>query len=63
MFPRLAPMRLSKHLNEKGRKKNGGINDEGVQKKKTPLYRNNMDMRDEEDVMTGYLKEDIIKLS
>ena len=34
MFPRLAPMRLSKHLNEKGRKKNGGINDEGVQKKK-----------------------------
>ena len=61
MLPRLAPMRLNKRLNEKGRKTNGSISDEGVQKE-TPLYRNSMDMRDREDVVTSYPKEDIIKL-
>ena len=43
MLLTLAPMRLSKRLNEKGRKTKRGINDEGVQKK-TPLYRNSMGM-------------------
>ena len=55
-------MHLSKRLNENGRKTNGGISGEGVQKE-TPLYRNSMDMGDGEDVMTSYPKEDIIKLS
>ena len=62
MLLTLASMCLSKHLNEKGRKTNGGISDEGVQKER-PLYRNSMDMRDGEDVVTSYPKEDIIKLS
>ena len=61
MLLRLAHMCLSKRLNEKGRKTNGGISDEGVQKER-PLYRNSMDMGDEEDVVTSYPKEDIIKL-
>ena len=54
-------MHLSKCLNERGRKTNGGISDEGVQKE-IPLYRNSMDMGDGEDVVTSYPKEDIIKL-
>ena len=62
MLLTLAPLRLSKHFNEKGRKTNGGISDEGIQTE-TPLYRNSMDMGDGEDVVTSYLKEDIIKLS
>ena len=62
MLLRLASMRLSKRLNEKGRKTNGGISEEGVQRE-TPLYRNSMDMGDGEDVVTSYPKEDIIKLS
>ena len=61
MLLTLAPMRLSKHLNEKGRKTNRGISDEGVQKE-TPLYRNSIDMGDGEDVVTSYSKEDIIKI-
>ena len=55
MLLRLAHMRLSKRLNEKGRKTNGGISDEGIQKQ-TPLYMNSMDMGDREDVMTSYPK-------
>ena len=62
MLLTLAPMRLSKRLNEKGRKTNRGINDEGIQKE-TSIYRNSMDMGDREDVVTSYPKEDIIKLS
>ena len=61
MLLRLASMCLSKRLNEKGRKTNGGISEEGVQRE-TPLYRNSMDMGDGEDVVTSYPKEDIIKL-
>ena len=62
MLLRLAPMRLNKCLNEKGRKTNGGISDEGVQKE-TSLYRNSMDMGDGEDVMTSYPEQNIINLS
>ena len=58
----LAPMHLRNGFNEKVRKTNGTIGDEGV-KKETPVYRNCMDMRDREDVVTSYPKEDIIKLS
>ena len=54
-------MRLNKRLNEKVRKTNGGISEEGIQKE-TPLYRNSMDMGDGEDIVTSYSKEDIIKL-
>ena len=61
MLLTLAPMRLNKRLIEKGRKTNGGISDEGVEKE-TPLYRTSMDMGDVEDVVTSYPKEDIIKL-
>ena len=61
MLLTLAPMRLSKRLNEKGRKTKRGINDEGVQKK-TPLYRNSMGMGDGEDVVTSYPKEGLVKL-
>ena len=61
MLLTLASMHLSKRLNEKGRKTNRGISDEGVQKE-TPLYRNSMDMGDGEDVVISYSKEDIIKL-
>ena len=62
MLLTLAPMRLSKRLNEKGRKTNRGISDERIQKE-TYLYRNIMDMGDGADVVTSDLKEDIIKLS
>ena len=62
MLLRLASMRLSKHLNEKGRKTNGGISEEGVQRE-TPLYRNSMDIGDGENVVTSYPKDYIIKLS
>ena len=61
MLLTLAPMRLDKRPIEKGRKTNGGISDEGVQKE-TPFYRNTMDIGDGEDVVTSYPKEDIIKL-
>ena len=57
----LAPMHFHNGFNEKGRKTNGTIGDEGI-KKETPLYRNCMDMRDREDVVISYPKEDIIKL-
>ena len=62
MLLTLTPMRPNKRLIEKGRKTNGGISDEGIQKE-TPFYRNSMDMGDGEDVMTSYPKEDIIKFS
>ena len=58
----LAPTHLHNGFNEKGRKTNGTIDDEGV-KKETPLYRDCMDMRDREDVVISYPKEDIIKLN
>ena len=58
----LAPMHFHNGFNEKGRKTNGTIGDEGV-KKETPVYRDCMDMRDWEDVVTSYPKEDIIMLS
>ena len=58
----LAPLHLHNGFNEKGRKTNGTISDEGV-KKETPVYRDFMDMRDRENVVTSYLEEDIIKLS
>ena len=58
----LASTHLRNGFNEKGRKTNGTIDDEGV-KKETPVYRDCMDMRDREDVVTRYPKEDIIKLS
>ena len=58
----LAPMHLCSGFNEKGRKTNGTIGDKGV-KKETPICRNFMDMRDREDAVTSYPKEDIIKLS
>ena len=55
MLLTLTPIRPNKRLIEKGRKTNGGINDEGIQKQ-TPLYMNSMDMGDREDVMTSYPK-------
>ena len=58
----LASTHLHNGFNEKGRKTNGTIDDKGV-KKETPVYRDCMDMRDREDVVTSYPKEDIIKLS
>ena len=58
----LASTHLHNGFNEKGRKTNGTIDDEGV-KKETPIYRDCMDMRDREDVVTSYPKEDIVKLS
>ena len=58
----LAPTHLHNGFNEKGRKTNGTTGDEGV-KKETPVCRNCMDMRDREDVVTSYPKEDIIKLN
>ena len=58
----LAPTHLCSGFNEKGRKTNGNIGDKGV-KKETPICRNFMDMRDREDAVTSYPKEDIIKLS
>ena len=51
----LAPMHLHNGFNEKGRKTNGSIGDEGV-KKETPVYRDCMDMRDRENVVTSYPK-------
>ena len=58
----LAPTHHHYGFNEKGRKTNGTIGDKGV-KKETPVYRDCMDMRDRENVVTSYPKEDIIKLS
>ena len=58
----LAPTHLYNGFNEKGRKTNGTIGDEGIKKEKL-VYRDCMDMRDREDVVTSYPKEDIIKLS
>ena len=58
----LAPMHLYNGFDEKERKTNGTIGDEGV-KKETPVHRDCMDMRDRENVVTSYSKEDIIKLS
>ena len=58
----LAPTHLHNGFNEKGRKTNGTIGDEGI-KKDTTVCKNCMDMRDEEDVVTSYPKKDIIKLS
>ena len=58
----LAPMHLHNSFNEKGWKTNGTIGDKGV-KKETPAYKDCMDMRDRENVVTSYPKEDIIKLS
>ena len=57
-----APTHLHNGFNEKGRKTNGTIDDKGV-KKETPVYRDCMNMRDREDVVTSYPREDIIKLS
>ena len=51
----LAPMHLHNGFNEKGRKTNGTIGDEGV-KKETLVYRDCMDMRDRENVVTSYPK-------
>ena len=50
-----APMYLYNGFNEKGRKTNGSIGDEGL-KKETPVYRDCMDMRDRENVVTSYPK-------
>ena len=47
---------------KKGRKTNGTIGDKGV-KKETTVYRDCMDMRDRENVVTSYPEEDIVKLS
>ena len=58
----LAPTHHRNGFNEKGRETNGTIGDEGI-KKETPVCRNYMDIRDREDVVTSYPKEDIIKLS
>ena len=58
----LAPTHLHNGFNEKGRKTNGTIGDEGI-KKEPPVYRDCMDMRDREDVVISYPKKDIIKLS
>ena len=58
----LDPTHLRNGFNEKGRKTNGTIDDESV-KKERPVYRNCMDIRDREDVVTSYPKEDIIKLN
>ena len=58
----LAPTHLCNGFNEKGRKTNGTLGDKGI-KKETPVCRNFMDMRDREDAVTTYPKEDIIKLS
>ena len=58
----LAPMHVRNGFNEKGRKTNGTIDDESV-KKERHVYRNCMDIRDREDVVTSYPKEDIIKLN
>ena len=58
----LAPTHLHNGFNEKGRKTNGTINHKGI-KKETRVYRDCMDMRDREDVVTSYPKEDIVKLS
>ena len=58
----LAPTHLHNGFNEKGRKTNGTIGDEGV-KKETPVYRDCKDMRDREDVVTSYPIKDIIRLS
>ena len=53
MLLTLTSMCPNKRLIEKGRKTNGGISYEGIQKE-TPLYRNSMDMGDGEDVVTSY---------
>ena len=58
----IAPTHLHIGFNKKGRKTNGSIGDEGV-KKETLVYRDCMDMRDRENVVTSYPEEDIIKLS
>ena len=58
----LAPTHLHNGFNEMGRKTNVTIGDEGV-KQDTTVYRDCMDMRDKENVVTSYPKEDIIKLS
>ena len=58
----LAPMHLHNGFNENGRKTNGTIGDKGI-KKETLVYRDCMDMRDRENVVTSYLEEDIIKRS
>ena len=58
----LAPTHLRNGFNEKGRKINETIGDEGI-KKETLVYRDGMDMRVREDVVTSYPKENIIKLS
>ena len=55
-------LRISAMVSMKREEKNGTIDDEGI-KKETPVYRDCMDMRDREDVVTSYPKEDIIKLS
>ena len=52
-------MHLNNVLNEKRRKTNGTISDEGIQKD-TPIYRNSMHMGDRKDVVTHYPKENII---
>ena len=58
----LASTHLRNGFNEKGRKTNGTIDNEGV-KKETPIHRDCMDMRDRENVVISYPEEDIIKLS
>ena len=57
-----APTHLHNGFNEQGRKTNGTIGNKGV-KKETPVYRDCMDMRDRENVVTSYPKEDIIQLN
>ena len=63
--PCLLYLLLRTSTNEKGWKTNRTIGDEGVKgvKKETPIHRDCMDMRDRENVVTSYPKEDIIKLS
>ena len=58
----LAPTHLHNGFNEKGRKTNGTIGDEGV-KKETHIHKDCMDMRNRENVVTNYPEKDIIKLS
>ena len=52
----IVPTHLDNGFDEKGRKTNETIGDEGV-KQDTPVYGDCMDMRDRENVVTSYLKK------
>ena len=62
MCLRCTPANLNNGLNEKRRKAHGTICKKRIQKD-TSIYRNGVNMRDREDVMTCYPKEKIVKLS